>query len=496
MEQEQEQPKPQERRSRLRRIYQSRLFLIAITAMLFAAGMAAFILTLTPPHKSSTPAGGGAGPAVVETAPAVPRTATIITVQNASVVPTPDAPITPNIAGWIRSIPIKQGGRVKAGEVVAIVQIADNATQQATADYQSATENLSSAQASYNDILNALQTGELSAGNQKSKLFQAKSSLADAKSAEAQAKAALNTANQALQQANADLQQSQSLNKQGALSNQELQQAENAQASAATRQNQVKITLESAQSDVQSASKQVISQEQALTHAQVRVSSLRLRLTTAQNIISAQQNALTKAQADLNKARSSQKLMPLQSPVQGEVASVSVSNGDLVTPGMEVVRIKPTGVSVVAFDVTDGETEKLKAGMPVIVAVPKTKKSLAGRISAIPPTVDGGAKRNRVLIKVNDPANQLKPGTQVPVQIPVGKVKAVAVPQEAVEQTGKGPQVWTIKDGNAEPQRVSIVRTVSDMAVVSKGLQPGDEVVVHTNRPLEQGTPVKIETRK
>jgi membrane fusion protein (multidrug efflux system) len=220
------------------------------------------------------------------------------------------------------------------------------------------------------------------------------------------------------------------------------------------------------------------------------VDQSRARVTSASGVVKARQSEAKQAQADVQAAQSKNKPIALAAPVDGVVGSVSAKPGVLVTPAMAVVAIKPVGISVVAFDVTDADAAKLNVGMPVTVQVPNAQKALDGKIRAIPPTGDGGGKRNRVRIGVQDKDNVLKPGSTVVAQVPLRKATVLTVPESAVVTSTRGPAVWIILGGAAHARPIRTAGKTDGLIAVTSGLNKGDVVVVSSSAPLTEGTPV------
>jgi len=91
-------------------------------------------------------------------------------------------------------------------------------------------------------------------------------------------------------------------------------------------------------------------------------------------------------------------------------------------------------------------------------------------------------------------ANELLwPGQFVKVEIVLGiEPDALSVPSSAVQLGSQGPFVFVIKDGVAELRQVSVKRTQDGQAVIGKGLESGEQVVVDGQLRLVQGASVTV----
>jgi hypothetical protein len=59
-----------------------------------------------------------------------------------------------------------------------------------------------------------------------------------------------------------------------------------------------------------------------------------------------------------------------------------------------------------------------------------------------------------------------------------------------VQRSQNGNYVFTVKDGNAHVQPVSVSRTFQGFSVVASGLDGGEDIVVDGQLLLSEGTPV------
>jgi len=69
---------------------------------------------------------------------------------------------------------------------------------------------------------------------------------------------------------------------------------------------------------------------------------------------------------------------------------------------------------------------------------------------------------------------------------------AISVPASAVQLGSQGPFVFVIKDGVAELRQVVVKRTQDGRAVIGKGVESGEQVVVDGQLRLVQGASVTI----
>jgi len=125
----------------------------------------------------------------------------------------------------------------------------------------------------------------------------------------------------------------------------------------------------------------------------------------------------------------------------------------------------------------------IKDGMPVeIGAVAFPGEVFLGKVVAITPVLDAMTRSARVRAEVEDPQHRLKPEMFVNVKINVSLGKRLAVPEEAVINTGKRTLVVTTDEqGNFSSRDVQLGQKAEGFYEVLDGLSDGQTVVTSGN---------------
>ena len=114
----------------------------------------------------------------------------------------------------------------------------------------------------------------------------------------------------------------------------------------------------------------------------------------------------------------------LVAPFPGEVASISASTGDYISPGQVILVISDINhLHVETTDLSERDVPKVKLGQAVTVSIKALNQDVAGKVSAISPLADslGGDVVYKVTIVLdNIPAN-LRAGMSVDVQFKTSK---------------------------------------------------------------------------
>jgi Cu(I)/Ag(I) efflux system membrane fusion protein len=129
------------------------------------------------------------------------------------------------------------------------------------------------------------------------------------------------------------------------------------------------------------------------------------------------------------------------------------------------------------------EVELVRPGQEIVVTVP----SLPGRryqakVVAIDSILNAMTHTARIRALVATPDESLRPETFVHVQIHVPLGEKIAVPENAVLDTGEHQIVFVVSDdGRFEPRAVELGREAQEYYEVLGGLEPGERVVTSAN---------------
>jgi RND family efflux transporter MFP subunit len=193
----------------------------------------------------------------------------------------------------------------------------------------------------------------------------------------------------------------------------------------------------------------------------------------------------------------------IRAPITGRASSATVKVGNLVrqAEAAPLATINQIAPIYVTFALPQRYLPELRQAVSEETAtveafVPGAQKPSSGQVSVLENTVD--ASTGMVTIRANMPNTDeiLWPGTLVNVQLTLRVEEAVVVPSVAVQVSQAGTFVFVVKDGAAMVQRVKVLRTSGDLAVIGEGLQGGETVVTDGHLQLSNGTKVAPRGRK
>jgi RND family efflux transporter MFP subunit len=169
----------------------------------------------------------------------------------------------------------------------------------------------------------------------------------------------------------------------------------------------------------------------------------------------------------------------ITSPSDGILLARSVSPGQRFERGKELYRIADLSRVWILVDVYGAEVSQFKAGMQVRATLPSHNKSFLARVSAIPPIFDPASRTLKVRLELDNPGYQLRPDMFVNVELPVTLPPMLAVPAEAIIDSGLKKTVFVEKSaGIFEPREVETGRSFGNRVEIVSGLKAGERIAV------------------
>ncbi|RJG06528.1 efflux RND transporter periplasmic adaptor subunit [Noviherbaspirillum cavernae] len=215
--------------------------------------------------------------------------------------------------------------------------------------------------------------------------------------------------------------------------------------------------------------------------------SIRARDESASNV-QVLEAKLALAQAKLSK-------LEIKAPFAGVVGIRSVSVGDYVKDGADLVNLEDISSVKVDFRVPEKFVDIVRPGQDIEVVVDALpNKPFAAKVDAIDPQVDSSGRSALLRGRISNPEGRLKPGMFARVKLILGqRENALVVPEEAIVPQGGKATVWKVVDGKAARVEVKIGMRRDAKVEITEGLRLGETVVTAGQMRLSSnGVPVRI----
>ena len=252
-----------------------------------------------------------------------------------------------------------------------------------------------------------------------------------------------------------------------------------------------------AQQNAQQAQTKARTAAQALRAATAQVSTEKQAVAAAQGRVFAQKAAVSAAEERRSYAR-------LISPITGVVTEKVTEPGNLLQPGSEVLKVADFSRVKVVAQVSELELGKIQVGQSVEIkldAFPDEK--FTGKVSRISPTADTTARLIPIEIVMPNIGGKIGSGLLARVSFNSQTKQRVVVPETAISSQDKKPQLEntnstlfvvekTDKKTTVKERPVSLGKIANGKIEILSGLQPGESYVVRSSKPLKDGAVVKL----
>ena len=206
------------------------------------------------------------------------------------------------------------------------------------------------------------------------------------------------------------------------------------------------------------------------------------------------ENNLKVGEASLALAQAKLAKLSIAAPFSGIIGLRSVSVGDYVKEGADMVNLEAIDPLKVDFRVPEIYLSQIRAGQSLqmnLDAVPG--KTYEGKVIAINPLVDAAGRAVVIRAQVRNQDTSLRPGMFVRVRLLTQQTQeALVVPEQAIVPQGDEWFVFRVVAGKAQRAKVEIGQRRDGKAEVLKGLNDGDMIITAGQLKIRDGVPVTI----
>jgi RND family efflux transporter MFP subunit len=197
----------------------------------------------------------------------------------------------------------------------------------------------------------------------------------------------------------------------------------------------------------------------------------------------------------LEKEGKVRRTLTIYSPVNGLVTErAAFHHGKFVNPEMDLYKLVDLSTVWILGDIYEYELPYLKTGQSVEIEFPYTSEArpLRGRVTYVYPYLDPKTRTAQIRMEFPNPDFQLKPDMFVNVKLKIDIGSSIAVPEDAVLDTGTQQYVFVDKgEGYLEPRQVKVGAEAKGYYAIQSGLSAGERVVTAANFILDSESRLK-----
>lgn len=212
-------------------------------------------------------------------------------------------------------------------------------------------------------------------------------------------------------------------------------------------------------------------------------------------LLGAQQDR-ERLRAEYDGLRRQREKIRLLAPVDGLVTARDAEPGSTLVAGQSAVRMIDPGSLWIRLRLDQGRSGGLRSGLPAKIALRSQPGSaLPGKVARVEPIADSITEERMAQIAFDTLPEAISIGEMVEVTLRLPTVtNARLVPNAAIRHQGENVGVWRRSaDGGLNFAPVKLAAASADgQTQVLDGLNPGDEIIVHSERELHAGSRIRV----
>ncbi len=215
-------------------------------------------------------------------------------------------------------------------------------------------------------------------------------------------------------------------------------------------------------------------------HAEVAARAARDRAQLAASALAEGGSAEQQARQRLEQARTALARTKLHAQVEGTVQTRKVEPGDLVRPGDTLLELARAGSQEILLPLDEKNLAPLALGQAAkVVADAWPERVLAARVSYLAPAVDTARGTLDVHLDLTEPADFLRQGMTVSVNIETARrERTLVIANDALQAVqGNRAEVLRVQGGRVERVAVRLGLRSTSLSEVVEGLAEGDQVL-------------------
>lgn len=239
--------------------------------------------------------------------------------------------------------------------------------------------------------------------------------------------------------------------------------------------------------------------QQELDDAQAKDLAAAAQVDSAKSALSAMQQQLEISRADQQHYSSLADYSRITAPFNGVVTWRYADTGSLIQAGttnsnaMPVVKLAQVNMLRLRVPVPESLAGFIRNGDTANIRVQATGQSFTGKVSRNTASLDTATRTMQVEIDVPNKNDKLTPGMYADVSLDVRRAgDALAVPVQAVDQSGSQPIVLVVdKNNRVERRAVKIGISTPNRIGILSGLKDGERVIAANLGNFQPGELVK-----
>lgn len=184
----------------------------------------------------------------------------------------------------------------------------------------------------------------------------------------------------------------------------------------------------------------------------------------------------------------------IKAPFSGTIGARNISVGDFVTTGTKLTTLVDSEKLRVEYSLPTIYLSHLKLGQPILITSNEFPgEKIMGNVSYISSSIDSDTQTINIHGTLKNENDELKPGEFVDITQELGPPKkAITIPTQSLFASLNSYYVYSVKNNKAIKIPVKVGNKFENRVEITKGLKPGDKIVVAGQQYLSENKLVNI----
>jgi Cu(I)/Ag(I) efflux system membrane fusion protein len=185
--------------------------------------------------------------------------------------------------------------------------------------------------------------------------------------------------------------------------------------------------------------------------------------------------------------------LTILSPVTGYVIQKMALQGMRVMAGEKLFDVADLSTLWIIADIYEYELPLIRVGEQATISLSYFPgREFSSRVDYVYPTLAGDTRTGRVRFTIPNPEGRLKPQMFTNVEVKIDLGKRIAIPDDAVIDTGTRQVVYVDRgEGYFEPRQVTLGLRAEGMREVLGGLKAGDRIAASASFLIDSEAQIK-----
>lgn len=218
------------------------------------------------------------------------------------------------------------------------------------------------------------------------------------------------------------------------------------------------------------------------------------QLEQAEQALASAQATLEQAESELLRAQDAAGFAVLSAPFAGVISAVFETPGAVVQAGAPVLQLSAENEAEAVIDWPDASLQTLRSDSGFIVWQDNDQGAASSaQIDRIDPISNAATQSRRVHLRLDQPQG-FRLGALIRARPAQDDTTVLTLPPEAITVIDDASYIWRVTrhDNSAEVTRIPIKAgiTLEGRTQITTGISPGDEIVIRGVHSLSEGQPV------